>query len=431
MIRTGRPSGTARLCALFAVLAATAVLAASPPAPAVAAPGPALDATSWLLVDRRDGEVLAAKAPNRKRAIASTTKLMTAYLAMKRLPLGRKIRMPAYKADPAESLAGLRKGERLTVEDLVHALLIASANDAAEALAVGVSGSVPEFVRQMNRAARRLELRSTSYANPIGLDQKGNRSTARDLAELAEVLLEDKRFRQIVKQREYVLRSGAERRVVTTSNDLMLADPSVDGVKTGHTADAGYVLIASAKRKGVPLLSVVLGAPSEAARDASSAALLDYGYSQYERRRPVKRGGEVVAVPVRYEDEPLPLLAARGIRFSARDDQVIDVDVDSPEQVEGPIEAAERLGRVTVRLDGRVVGSSPLQASRAISEPGLIDRIGGPAVAAAIAIALVALIVILLLAARVVRRGEGRRIGRSPEERTRSRRERARKRKGS
>lgn len=403
------------------------VLLAAAPAPSQAAE-PELDAAAWLLLDRRDGEVLAAHQQRSRRAIASTTKLMTALVARKRLRLRERVRMPAYDANPVESLAGLKKGEKLTVEDLLYALLLASANDAAKALAVASSGSVERFVGEMNREARANDLDATVFANPIGLDQKGNHSSAADLADLAELVLADRRLRRIVATPEYEMRSGDQVRVITTTNELMLSDPSVDGVKTGHTADAGYVLIASAERSGVSLLSVVMGAPSEAARDAESAELLAYGFSRYRTRRPVRRGAELASPGVRYEDEPLPLVAPRAIRVSARDDQKIEVAIDAPTEVEGPIEAGKRLGAAVVRLDGRVVGRTPLRAGRAVAAPGLIDRIGGPLVAI---VAIAVVLVILLLIARSVRGHGSRHVGsRSPEERARSREARARRRNG-
>ena len=257
---------------------------------------PELAASAWVLLDARDGERLAAKSASRQLPIASATKLMTAYLALADLPLDRELEAPAYDALAAESVLGLREGERITVRDLLVAMMLPSANDAAFTVAEGVSGSVPRFVKRMNGAARKLGLRDTSYANPIGLDDPLNGSSARDLAALALELREDARFRRIVAKPEAKLKSGSVPRTVQTRNTLMLSDPSVDGVKTGHTLGAGYVLVASAKRDGVPLLSVVLGADSEAARDAESERLLDYGFSLYRPRQAVGRGEPVGSV---------------------------------------------------------------------------------------------------------------------------------------
>jgi D-alanyl-D-alanine carboxypeptidase (penicillin-binding protein 5/6) len=171
---------------------------------------------------------------------------MTAYLALRDLRMGEKLVVPRYDAEPAESLAGLEKGERLTVHDLLVAMMLPSANDAAETVAQGIAGSEPAFVAEMNRAADKLGLDRTHYANPIGLDAKRNYSTAEDLTTLAEELLSDKPFRRIVAMPKAKLTSGARNRTVINTNTLLRSDPTVDGVKTGHTTDAGYVLVASA-----------------------------------------------------------------------------------------------------------------------------------------------------------------------------------------
>ncbi len=410
------------------------VLLVALPAPGRAATGgggksPQLDAASWVLIDLEDEEELAAHAPGRRRAIASTTKLMTAYLALNELKMDEELVVPRYDAAPAESVAGLSAGERLTVRDLIVAMMLPSANDAAVTVADGVAGSEAAFVGEMNRAAADLGLSRTRYANPIGLDAKGNYSTAEDLSSLAQDLLADKRFRRIVAKPEATLKSGSQTRVVENTNTLLLSDPSVDGVKTGHTLDAGYVLVASAKRDRVPLLAVVLGAPTEAARDAESERLLDYGFSLYGREVAVRKGGEEATTAVRYEDEPLGLVASRSVAVRVRDDQRVRVEAEGPAEVEGPVAAGERLGRATVTVDGRFVDRVPLIAGTAVAAPTIVDRIGGPSVVALILIAAIVILSVVLIALR--RRGnDGADDDRDPEERMRTRQERNRRRRG-
>ncbi len=389
-----------------AVLVAVALLllAGAPRDAEARAAEPRLDATSWLLLDARDGTELAARAAGSRRPIASTTKLMTTLLARRELRPGERLVVPRYAAAPAESVAGLRAGERLTAHDLVVAMLLPSANDAAVTVARGVAGSRRAFVAEMNATARELGLDDTHYANPIGLDQSGNYSTARDLAELALKLLEDRGVKRIVKRSHATLRSGSMPRRVESTNTLLMSDPSVVGVKTGHTHDAGYVLIAMARRHGIPLLSVVLGAPSEAARDAESEELLDYGFALYRKRRPLRSGEPAAEVPVRFGDEPLPLLAARGVRVRVRDDQRVGIRRAVPAEVEGPIPAGRRLGRAVVTVDGRVVGRVPLRAARAVEAPSVVDRLGGPPVA--ILIVVVAGVILLSVARARGRRGD-------------------------
>jgi D-alanyl-D-alanine carboxypeptidase (penicillin-binding protein 5/6) len=192
-------------------------------------------------------------------------------------------------------------------------------------------------------------------------------------------------FRLIVDTPRTTLQTGAHPRTIVNRNQLVLDVPWVNGVKTGYTLDAGYVLIGSGTRKGVTLLSIVLGAPSVAARDQDTLSLLRYGLSLYLRQTPV-RGGEKLAAPaVRGRDETLPLVAARSVRVAARRDQSVRVAVDAPSEVEGPIPPGRRLGTGVVTLDGDVVERVPLLSKRRALAPAgvslgsrLDDAIPGP-----------------------------------------------------
>ena len=233
--------------------------------------------------------MLAEHEADTARPIASATKLMTAFIALRDLELSDQVTAPEYAAAPGESLMGLQAGEVTTVRDLLFGLLIASGNDAAAALALRVSGSIPDFVAEMNRTARRLGLSETTYADPIGLDG-ANTSSARDLASLAIRLREERLFRRIVDTPEITVGEGESEHRLVNRNTLVRSEPFVDGVKTGTTLAAGYVLVASGERKGVELASAVLGAPGEAERDAATLELLDYGFSLYRERTLVARG---------------------------------------------------------------------------------------------------------------------------------------------
>ena len=214
---------------------ALAVVAATP---AQAAP-PKVGAKSAIVVDAATGEQLYARSPDTERSIASTTKLMTALLTLERAKPRDVFTAPAYGGSAVESMIGLRKGERMTVGDLTRALMLASANDAAATLAEEISGSRTEFVEDMNSRARQLGLTETSYANPIGLDDPDNYSSASDLAALARRLLLNERFARIVDLPSATLKSGSRRRSILNRNLLVRRHPFVDGVKTGHTARRG------------------------------------------------------------------------------------------------------------------------------------------------------------------------------------------------
>jgi serine-type D-Ala-D-Ala carboxypeptidase (penicillin-binding protein 5/6) len=355
----------------LAAIAMLCVLAA--PAPASSPPEPPADA--WVLVDAGDGKVLAARAADRAAPIASATKLMTAYVARQDLRLSEPIVAPAYAGAPVESLLGLRDGERIQVRDLLAGLLLASGNDAAVALAEASAGSVSRFVAEMNRAARRLGLEQTSYANPIGLDEPGNHSSAEDLATLAIELRRDPFFRRLFDRPQARLRSGATTRRIANRNELVRTVPWVDGVKTGRTLDAGHVLVGSGTRKGVTLVSVVLGAPSEAARDAGTLELLRHGFSLYQRHAAVERSEHLAEPRVSYRDETLGLLAARALAITVREGQDVEIDVAAPGEIEGPVERGERLGRAVVLVDGEPAGEVALVAARAVPSATLVERL--------------------------------------------------------
>jgi serine-type D-Ala-D-Ala carboxypeptidase (penicillin-binding protein 5/6) len=334
--------------------------AAGPPSP------PHISARSWILLDAGDRTRLAAHDPDGSRAMASTTKLMTAYLALRELPLQKLITAPPYHPIPGESLLGLEPGERMTARDLLYGLLLPSGNDAAVTLADGVAGSTQAFVTQMNRAAGRLGLDETSYANPVGLDAPGNYSSPHDLADLALTLRHNKLFRRIVNTGEITLHTGDHPRTVENHNDLVLSHPWINGVKTGYTPDAGNVLVASGTRKGVTLLSVVMGAPSIAVRDSDTLSLLDYGFSLYRREAAVRSGEKLGSALVPNADTRIALTAQRGLRTTVRRGQKVDVALRAPKSIEAPIHRGERLGLATATLAGDPVGRVPVVAAHGV-----------------------------------------------------------------
>ena len=209
---------------------------------------------------------------------------MTAYVAMKDMPLGKRVRAQPYDPEYGESLMGLRVGQKISVRDLLYGLILRSGNDAAHTLAIAAAGSTKRFVAEMNRYAAALGLADTHYANPVGLDQEGNYSSARDLATLTQHLLRIPVFAKIADSEQAVLRSVQPRRTITTINELLSLAPWVNGVKTGHTFGALYVLVGSGRRKGVELISDAIGAPSDEARYSDNLELLEYGFRQYKRR---------------------------------------------------------------------------------------------------------------------------------------------------
>ena len=366
-----------RLCTLVAALVVLAVTAGE----AGAAPPPLRSAKAAIVVDASDGAVLYARHADERRAIASTTKLMTALLALERTRPSEVFTAPEYDAGAAESKINLRAGERMRAGDLLRALLLESANDAAATLAQGISGSRSAFVEAMNERARQLGLRNTSYANPVGLDEAGNYSTASDLARLARRLLTSRRFARIVNTPEAVLRSGSHRRVVDNRNDLVARYPFVDGVKTGHTQQAGYLLVGAGHgASGARVITVVMGEPSEAARDSDTIALLRYGLSRFRSERVLDRRRVLVRPEVQYYgDRRVALVPRSGMTVTTRRGQQLRRRVRAPAKLEGPLPAGRRVGSVTVLRGGRTVGRVDLVTADAVPGAGPLRKLfSGP-----------------------------------------------------
>ncbi len=373
-----------------------AILLIAPASSAVASSAPKLDAKAWILIDPRDDAVLASKAPNKHLPIASTTKLMTAYLALKNLKPSQMVKVPVYHPSAsAEVELGLRPGERIRVRDLLYGLLLPSASDAAETLAVAVSGSVPAFVNRMNEAAQRLGLTDTSYANPIGLDDPDNYSSAHDLVTLASILLRDKLFARIVNTPAATLQSGDHPRTVTSRDTLLNSYPWINGVKTGHTLGAGYVLVGSGTQDSTTLISAVLGTPSEASRDADTLDLLQYGFSLYHSVQPVNRGEQLADPKLDYRSDHLELVAQRALPIKVRQGQHVTTRVSAPDEISGAVKQGQVLGHVTVSVDGKPAAGSPLVAAHAVGAATTFDKVTS-AIKNPIVLLVVGAIVILL-----------------------------------
>ncbi|MEA2138020.1 MAG: hypothetical protein QOG56_1170 [Solirubrobacteraceae bacterium] len=395
---------TLLLTLAVAVLATGATVAAAQPR------APAVQAKSAILVEASTGDVVFSKNARQRRSIASTTKLMTVLVALEHSDLDDILSAGSYPAAPGESQIGLRPGERMSVRDLLRAALLPSANDAAAALAAGTLGSTQAFVAEMNRRAMALGLRDTHYATPVGLDVPGNYSSARDLAKLAVRLRGYEFFRRTTDLPSATLRSGSRTRVVVNRNTLVRRVPEVNGVKTGHTSRAGFVLVGSATRAGVTVVSVVLGEPSERARDADSLALLRYGLSSYEATTPLAAGRVVGKVALRYRSgDFVNVVAGASVHRVLRRDTKTSITVAGlPSEVDGPLPRGSRVGTVTVQAGRDVLARVPVVTGGPVAQAGLGTRLGNLAGRPATIIALVLLLAcslpLLMLRRRAMRR---------------------------
>lgn len=378
----------AALAVLFAVLA---LVAPAPPAPVptaaaasenvvrtvsertvqVARPAEpkGIRAKSGIVLDAQTGMQLWGQATRQRRLIASTTKIMTALVAVARTEPDQMLTASDYRGGIEESLLGLEPGERMSAQDLIKGLLLVSGNDAADTLAVGTAGSRSEFVAAMNRRARQLGLRDTHFDNAIGLDGKSNWSTAADLAQLGRVALTVPRIADVVDKAEATLRSGNKVRRIENHNPLVPAEKWAIGVKTGHTMAAGYLLVGAAKKSDAHVVSVVTGEPTELARAEDSKRLLEFGRGFYRAVRPLETDTPVYEVPVFLQKRTVAVLPQRDVSFGARNGEQISVRLDAPKEIEGPRERGDVVGRAIVIRGGREVADVPVELAAAVPAP--------------------------------------------------------------
>ena len=335
-----------------------------------------ITAPAFIVIQPDTGDVVAERNPSGERPIASTTKMMTALLAIEHAKPSDTMRVANYAISPGESTAGLQAGEKMRVADLLRALMLPSANEAAVTLAIGVAGSQARFVRMMNQRARQLGLRHTHYGNPIGLDVGDNHSSARDLVELAQVMRRNPFLRDTMNLRKATLKSGPVGRVVVNRNSLVQEIGWVDGVKTGHTSKAGYVLVASGTRKGVPVISAVLGTASEQLRNQDSLTLLRYAASRYHDAVVTRKGRRMARVPLAYRDQHVALVASRTVRRVIKKGEKTQIRlVGVPKELDGPLLKGSRQGTIVVRYRGRTIDRVALVTAEPVAAATVVQKV--------------------------------------------------------
>jgi D-alanyl-D-alanine carboxypeptidase (penicillin-binding protein 5/6) len=369
------------LPAVVLMLAAAALpLAARASAAPVPAP-PAVNARAWVLVDYNTGRVLAQQRADDREEPASLTKLMTAYVVFQALVDGRlrltdevTISKHAWKAEGSRTF--VQVGTQIPVDILIKGMIVQSGNDATIALAEKLGGTEDAFAQMMNEYARRLGMKASHFVNSDGLPAADHYTSARDMATLASALIRQfPQYYGLFSLREFMwnnIRQG-------NRNTLLGKDPSVDGLKTGHTDAAGFCLVSSARRERMRLISVVMGAPSERAREEASAALLSYGYTFFESVL-VKTAGTVVLKPRVYKaaaefaavgvTADVYAMVPRGqggaLTSSARLDH---------EPLIAPLAAGEHVGELTLADGaGEVLARAPLVSLAAVPQGGLWTR---------------------------------------------------------
>jgi D-alanyl-D-alanine carboxypeptidase (penicillin-binding protein 5/6) len=310
--------------------------------------------------------------------MASTTKIMTALLTIERANLDDVATVPS-SALVGGSSAELVAGERITVRNLLVGLLVPSGNDAALTLAQHIAGGPAAFVAMMNARAQELGLTRTRFTSPHGLDQPGHYASVRDLVRLAREAMAHEELRSIVRlPRATIPAPGGGTRVLVSQNDLLGRVPDVDGVKTGHTDGAGYALVMHGRRAGlgIELYGAFIGAPSEAARSDDARRLLSWGYSRFARATLVRRGQVFGRAEVRGRPGVTVALRARRSLVAPvlLGDELVERVVAPPEVI-APLVRDTVLGRVTVRVGRRELGSVDLVAATNVAAPGPADAL--------------------------------------------------------
>ncbi|AFI28896.1 MULTISPECIES: D-alanyl-D-alanine carboxypeptidase DacF [Bacillus] len=340
------------------------------------------EAKSAVLIERDTGKVLYNKNSNERLAPASMTKIMTMLLIMEALDKGKikmsdKVRTSEHAASMGGSQIFLEPGEEMTVKEMLKGIAIASGNDASVAMAEFISGSEEEFVQKMNKKAKELGLKNTSFKNPTGLTEEGHYSSAYDMAIMAKELLKYESITKFTGTYEDYLRENTDKKFwLVNTNRLIKFYPGVDGVKTGYTGEAKYCLTASAKKGNMRAIAVVFGASTPKERNAQVTKMLDFAFSQYETHPLYKRNETVAKVKVKKgkqklieltTSEPISILTKKG-----EDMNNVKKEIKMKDNISAPIQKGQELGTLVLKKDGEVLAESPVAAKEDMKKAGFI-----------------------------------------------------------
>lgn len=365
---------------LFCVLTSVAVLANPTPSQrqVIIPAAPQLAATAYLLIDAKSGTVIAEKNADMPLPPASITKLMTSYIVSSEIDRGAisyndmvPISVTAWKKGGSKMF--VREGTQVPVVDLMRGMIIQSGNDATIALAEYIAGSESAFADVMNQQAALLGLTNTQFKNATGWPEEGHYSTPRDIATLTKALITE--FPESYKfySEQYFSYNGINQ---PNRNKLLFRDKTIDGVKTGHTEEAGYCLVSSSEREGMRLISVVMGTSSDNARATESQKLLAYGFRYYFTHKLYDKNAQISQARVwKGKSESIALGVDRDIFLTvprgSEDNLIATANVD--QIIKAPLVVGQELGRVLVTLDGKEVLNTPLIALEPVEKAGLFS----------------------------------------------------------
>lgn len=341
---------------------------------------PQLAAKAWLLMDADSGNVLVEQGADEPLPPASLTKLMTSYIATLEINRGQigeqdlvSISERAWRTGGSRMF--VQVNTQVSMSDLLHGIIIQSGNDASVAVAEHIAGSEDAFADLMNSTARKLGMANSHFMNATGLPHPEHYSSARDMAILARAIIkEDPAHYAIYAQKEFLWNNIKQ----PNRNLLLWRDKTVDGLKTGHTEEAGYCLVASAVRDGQRLIAVVFGANSEQARAAETQKLLTYGFRFFETRQFYAKGAELTQAPVwKGAERQLKAGLAQDLTLTLPRGQLdkLQASMTLQPMIEAPVAAGQEVGKVEVRLGEQVLHSVPLVALEPVEEGGLFRRL--------------------------------------------------------
>ncbi|MDX1551875.1 MAG: D-alanyl-D-alanine carboxypeptidase family protein [Marinobacter sp.] len=368
-----------RACTAVLILALLTAMPAAAQSVLIPSP-PQIGASSYILMDPLSGRIIMEENSHERLPPASLTKMMTAYIVERELDEGRiamgdmvPISVNAWRTEGSRTF--VQEGTQVSVEDLLKGVIIQSGNDASVALAEFIAGSESAFVDIMNQQAQILGMNESSFANATGLPSPDHFSTAYDLALLAKAIINDyPENYPLYAQKHFTFNNIRQ----PNRNSLLWRDDSVDGLKTGHTEEAGYCLVASAKRNDTRMIAVVMGTPSTAARAQEVQKMLNYGFRYYQTERLFRNGQELLEAKVwGGESDSLSVGLMEDIHVTiprgSRDSLESTVEMDSV--IRAPVSKGDELGRVTVKLNDEVVVDQPVLALSDVPEGGFFKRI--------------------------------------------------------
>ena len=344
------------------------------------APPPNLAVKAYLLNDFNSGKVIASQKSAMRVEPASLTKIMTAYLSFKALKNGH---LSLTQTLPVSEIAWKIEGSKMfiepnkpvTVDELLHGMIIQSGNDASIALAEGIASTEMQFAEMMNKEAQRLGMKNTNFMNATGLPDAQHYTTADDLAILAKALINDfpDQYERLYSVKEYTYNKITQ----PNRNRLLWLDPNVDGMKTGHTESAGYCLISSAKRDGVRRISVVLGAATDAARATESQKLLNYGFQFFDSKLVYKQGQAISQLKVwKGNENQVASTVTNDLFITIPKGEYANVkaSMSSTQPLMAPIKKGQVIGSIKFTLNGKVIDERALVAAKSVDSAGILGR---------------------------------------------------------